>query len=141
MLNDPERGLRTSLKEEIPTLLGEMTQTEQRKTETYNNEIVRVIGQTINTDPIFAGEENDQNKAVRKEILDEITAQVTKVDRRIPPQLAARMVYGDAITNVFRKKTAAPMAPLGGNKPLNEPVGGSKAGESSRSEGKTGCFG
>ena len=87
-----------------------------------------MIGQTINTDPIFAGEENDQNKAVRKEILDEITAQVTKVDRRIPPQLAARMVYGDAITNVFRKKTAAPLAPLGGNKPLNEPVGGLKPG-------------
>jgi hypothetical protein len=128
VLNDPRAWLRTSLKQEIPALLGEMTKNEQRATETYNNEIVRVIGQAINTDPIFSGEETEQNKGVRKEILDEITAQVSTVDRRIPPQLAAKIVFGDAITNVFRKKTTAQVAPLGNNKPVNGPIGGLKPG-------------
>jgi hypothetical protein len=86
----------------------------------YNNELVRNIGTIVGQDSLFAGEEN---KDTAKEVLDELTARVTQVDRRLPPEVAARMVMNDSIASVYRKKLGTKTNPLAGNKPITTPTG------------------
>lgn len=109
------------LEQAAPKILTKLAQKEQAKVEQYNNEIVRHIGITISNDPIFAGDENEVNKETRKAILDEVTANISKVDRSIPPNIAARMVYNDAISGIYRKTINARVNPLAKNTPMTGP--------------------
>jgi hypothetical protein len=136
ILANSREWLRQNLAKEVPTIISEMTQREQAKVNSFNNEIVRNIGQTITSDPLFSGEETDANKTIRKEILDEITANIAKVDRNIHPQIAARMVYSDSVSNVYRKAVGTKTNALAGNKPITGPIGNLKPSAPAQAKAK-----
>ena len=116
LLENPEAWLRQA----APRVLGEMAQREQQKVTNYNNELVRNIGTIVGQDELFA---DTGDKVAAKEILDEVTARVTQVDRRLPPEVAARMVMNDSISSVFKKRLGTKPNPLAGNKPQTTPTG------------------
>lgn len=111
------------LEQAVPKVLSNYAKQEQAKVEAFNNEIVRHIGNQISTDPIFAGEENESNKVARKAILDEVTSSIAKVDRSLPPNIAARVVYNEAVSGIYRKAVNTKVNPLAKNTPITGPQG------------------
>ena len=85
----------------------------------YNSDFVNSVNATISTDPLAA---TDQKFA--GEVIAELTANPSLVDRSLPAGVAAKLAIATAKANVLSKRVSTPVNPLNQNKPTTVPTGG-----------------
>ena len=102
---------RDVIRSEVEAFENERTQ----KQTTHLNSAMETVGQLMEADPLY------QDKDLGGEVVNEIKAMVKagKVDSRIPPEHAGRIVLADAMANVFRARQGVKSNPLSKNTPAN----------------------
>ena len=85
----------------------------------YNSDFVNSVNSTISSDPLAATDEKFAG-----EVIAELTANPSLVDRSLPAGVAAKLAIATAKANVLSKRVSTPVNPLNKNKPTNVPTGG-----------------
>jgi hypothetical protein len=122
-LNNPEGWARIV----VPKILNEEISKQTHAEQKFTSEVIRVAGGMMDGDPLFA------DKALGKDVITEIQKNFGNLDRKIPPNMAARFLINDAVTSVYRKKSGQKPNALAGNVPgkvhgsINPPASAAKA--------------
>jgi len=85
-----------------------------QKAQNYTQSFVTSAGQIMDSDPLF------KDKEFGGEVIKEIQKEIHKLDGKLSPQVAAKMLVSDGIANVYRRRSMTKTNPLKGNAPANE---------------------
>jgi hypothetical protein len=96
---------------------------------THLNSTMENVGMLMESDPLYT------DKELGNDVIGEIKTlvQTTKVDSKIPPAQASKLMLADALSNVIRKRQGIKTNPLENNKPGNS---GTNLGAPSRTTAK-----
>lgn len=101
------------LEKSVPKIFEKEITRRSNAEKSFTAEIIRHAGQQMDSDPLF------ENKEFGNEVIGEIQRNFGSIDKRMPADLAARMLVTDAVTNIYRKKIGTKQNPFSGNKPGN----------------------
>lgn len=107
VLDNPDAWLEKT----IPKVLEKERTRVAQANQNFTSEIIRHAGRQMDSDPLF------ENKELGAEVIAEIQKNFGSVDKRVPPDIAARMLVNDAVTNIYRRKISTKPNPLAGNTP------------------------
>jgi len=85
----------------------------------YNSDFVNSVNTVISSDPMAA-----TNEKFAGEVIAELTANPSLVDRSLPANVAAKLAIAQAKANVLSKRVTTPVNPLNQNKPTTVPTNG-----------------
>lgn len=107
LLENPREVIRS----EFESYRNEMTAKETQ----HLDKTMNTIGGLMESDPLYTDQE------LGNEVVDEIKKMVQsgKIDRGLPPAQAGKIILGDALSNVFRRRQNAKVNPLSNNTPQN----------------------
>ncbi|MDO8733569.1 MAG: hypothetical protein Q7K21_00225 [Elusimicrobiota bacterium] len=122
ILDNPDAWVAQKIREMTPGVLTQEINRVTTAERNYNAALIQQAGQLMDGDPLF----ND--KTFGGEVIAEIQKEFGTVNKGIPPDINARLLIGNAVANIYRRKSGEKTNALAGNTGAKGGVGGVKAG-------------
>lgn len=124
ILENPDAWVAQRIQQLAPQVLNQEISRVTAAERNYQSALIQSTGQIMDSDPLF----ND--KAFGQEVIQEIQREFGNINKGLPPDINARLLVSNAVTNIYRRKAGEKTNALAGNTGVKGGVGGITAGAS-----------
>lgn len=122
VFDNPDAWIAKKIQEMTPQVLNQEINRATAAERNYTSALIQHAGQIMDGDPLF----ND--KTFGQEVIQEIQREFGNVNKGLPPDINARLLVSNAVTNIYRRKAGEKTNALAGNTGVKSGVGGVKPG-------------